>query len=112
MMATMTAGPSAMFRPLSETAAAKLAPAVGAVAVALATTSPAVVRTSKRTLVTPPGAMAVAVACTVLPTYSLGPGLVRSMLGCVTSLQTLFTQAWLGGQAGLQPPGLTTWQAP
>src|SRR5712692_4062666 len=106
----MLAPPSVMLEALRSTEAAKLEPEVGDVAVALATTTPPW-RTSKRTLVTPPGAVAVAVACTVVPTKALGPGLVRSTLGCVTSLQTLFTQAWREGQAGVQPPE-TTWQTP
>src|SRR5437764_7353484 len=99
----MLAAPSPTLAPLRSIAAAKFEPETGAVAVALATTAPPWL-ISKRTLVTPPGAMAVAVACAVTPTKALGPGLVRSMLGCVTSLQTLFTQAWLDGQTGVQPP--------
>src|SRR5713226_5049193 len=97
----MFAAPSVMLEPLKSTEAAKLEPELGVVAVAVATTGPPW-RTSKRTLVTPPGAVAVAVACTVVPTKAFGAGLVRSMLAW--PWQTPATQVWPWAQAGKHCP--------
>src|SRR5207249_300866 len=105
--ATSLAGPSAglgvTFR---STVAAKFAEPCGVSTPAWwAITAPLEAsRTWKSTPLTPPGARAVAVVCTLSPSVALAAGEVRVTDGWVTSLQVMVvgSQTWLEVQGGLQ----------
>jgi hypothetical protein len=62
------------------------------------------VRTSNRTLLTPPGPCAVAVVCSVTPVNAPVPGLVTATSGAVTGLHVTVTgsQRLLASHGGLQ----------